>query len=146
MKKEPKQVIVMRSDLKMRKGKMMAQAAHAAMIFLSRKVIDSRQPQLETKEEKVLTKAFEFHNSSIPLSDAELDWLENKFTKIALRVDSEEELNRIYEEAKSAGLTVEKVIDSGATEFHGEPTFTCIAIGPDYPERIDPITRELKLW
>ena len=35
---EPKQVIVMRRDLGMRRGKEIAQGAHASMIWLSRRI------------------------------------------------------------------------------------------------------------
>ncbi len=37
------------------------------------------------------------------------------------------------------------VTDRGDTEFHGEPTVTCIAIGPGEDSDIDEITGHLKL-
>jgi PTH2 family peptidyl-tRNA hydrolase len=36
-------------------------------------------------------------------------------------------------------------VDSGRTEFHGVLTPTCCAVGPDFSERVDPITGHLKL-
>ena len=42
-------------------------------------------------------------------------------------------------------MLVQLCVDAGRTEFHGVPTATCCAIGPDWPERIDPITGHLKL-
>jgi PTH2 family peptidyl-tRNA hydrolase len=36
--------------------------------------------------------------------------------------------------------------DSGRTEFHGQPTLTACAIGPDLAERIDEITGDLTLY
>jgi peptidyl-tRNA hydrolase, PTH2 family len=51
----------------------------------------------------------------------------------------------VVQAAKDAGVLVQLVVDAGKTEFHGVPTPTCCAVGPDYPERIDPITGHLKL-
>lgn len=139
---KPKQVIVMRKDLNMRKGKMAAQAAHASMkVLLDRITEKSRLGELFgtapiPEEEQVLT---------IQISHVMNEWLMGKFTKICVSVDSEEELIRIYQEAHEAGLEVAMIIDSGLTEFNGEPTRTCIAIGPNYSEDIDKITGDLKL-
>ena len=44
------------------------------------------------------------------------------------------------------GLEVHLIEDSGLTEFHGQVTPTCVAIGPDYSEKIDPITGNLQLY
>jgi len=77
---------------------------------------------------------------------AEYDWLTTSYRKICLQVDSEKELLEIYEKAVEAGLEAHLITDSGLTEFHGVPTNTCIAIGPDYDERIDLITASLKLY
>ena len=51
----------------------------------------------------------------------------------------------IYNKAKDAGLNVCEIIDNGLTEFHGVKTKTCLAIGPDLSDKIDPITGNLKL-
>lgn len=56
-----------------------------------------------------------------------------------------EELLAIEEKAREAGVLVQLCIDTGRAEFHGVPTPTCCAVGPDFPERIDPITEHLKL-
>lgn len=123
---EIKQVIVMRNDLGMRKGKMIAQGAHAAMSFITRRMNSGTT-----------------HN--VTISKAEKAWLNSSFAKICVRVDSLEELLEIKQKAEDVGLEVHLITDSGRTEFHGEPTETCLAIGPDYSERIDPITGDLKL-
>ena len=47
--------------------------------------------------------------------------------------------------AEGSDLEVNVVTDNGATEFHGVPTVTCCAIGPDYSDKIDSITGNLKL-
>ena len=32
------------------------------------------------------------------------------------------------------------------TEFHGQPTFTCLALEPLPPEQVDPLTGDLPLF
>lgn len=122
-----KQVIVMRHDLKMRRGKQIAQGAHASMAFLTRRLSLSGQLSLD-----------EF-------SEIEREWLSGAFAKVCCRVNSEDELLAIYEAALAAGLEVHLITDSGRTEFHGQPTRTCLAIGPDDAAKIDPITGTLEL-
>ncbi|MFB6454236.1 aminoacyl-tRNA hydrolase [Chitinophaga sp. Hz27] len=127
--KHIKQVIVMRKDLNMRKGKMIAQGAHASIAFLTRQATVEGytfQTQLRNPEEV-------------------LEWMTEGFKKIALSVDSEEELDRIYQQAVDDGLVVTLITDSGLTEFGGVPTKTCCAIGPNKNEDIDRITKDLKL-
>jgi PTH2 family peptidyl-tRNA hydrolase len=112
-----KQIIVMRKDLGMRAGKMVSQGAHASVASVERFRDDPR------------VKA----------------WLASSFTKITVRVESEAELTTLYDQAVEAGLLAVQIVDSGRTEFDGVPTLTCIAIGPDTDEKLEPITGELKL-
>ena len=79
------------------------------------------------------------------LSRAEQIWTNSGFTKICVRVDSEEELLAIHQKALNVNLESHLITDSGRTEFNGVPTNTCIAIGPDYSDTIDQITGHLKL-
>ena len=72
-------------------------------------------------------------------------WIEGPFAKVCVRVDSEAELLDVYEQAQAAGLRANLITDSGRTEFHGQPTPTCLAIGPDDAEKIDSVTGELEL-
>jgi PTH2 family peptidyl-tRNA hydrolase len=116
-----KQVIVMRNDLNMRKGKMIAQGAHASIMF-----------------------TLDFGLGDLFPSQLQLTWMTHGMTKICVRCDSEEQLMDIYRQAKEAKLTVHLVRDAGLTEFT-EPTYTCLAIGPNKAEDIDKITGELKL-
>ena len=83
----------------------------------------------------------------IPEEDwaARRHWLSESFTKICVRADSEEDLLEIHAKAMLAGLHTAVIVDAGRTEFHGVPTTTCIAIGPEYPEDLVGITDELKL-
>lgn len=112
-----KQMIVMRHDLKMPVGKLIAQGAHASM----------KATLLNMEREEVK------------------EWLAGKFTKIAVLVRSEEELLEVYDRAREAGLIAELVTDAGLTVFNGVPTNTCIAVGPATHEKLVPITGHLKL-
>lgn len=135
-----KQVIVIRKDLKMRRGKEIAQGAHASMMFI-------RNILLEIKEKE--NKNYFGFPSSIEdfFRLDEWEWISGgRFAKITVVVNSEEELLAIEKSAKEAGLVVHTVVDAGMTEFHGVPTKTCLAIGPDQSEKIDRITGHLKLY
>lgn len=127
----PKQIILMRTDLMMTKGKMIAQGAHASM-----RVLLDHFKMNPLKVE---------HPEPIPHWPAFTEWLTGAFAKICLRVDSEEELLEHVKKATEAKLPVAIIVDSGRTMFHGVPTITCAAIGPAYPEGLDPITGDLKL-
>lgn len=132
--KEAKQVIVVRRDLGMSRGKMSSQVAHASLgCFL----LLSRQEQDEDiKKISILFK-----------EDSPLDcWLNGKFTKIVLAVDSLDELEKLYEEASNANLLTVMITDAGLTEFGNIPTKTCLCIGPHFPELIDPVTGMLPLF
>jgi PTH2 family peptidyl-tRNA hydrolase len=78
-------------------------------------------------------------------SEVERTWLTGEFARVCCWVDSEDQLMEIHDKAVAAGLELHRITDSGKTEFHGEPTRTCLAIGPDDVEKIDKITGELQL-
>jgi len=111
-----KQTLVIRNDLNMRKGKMVAQGAHAAL--------SAALTVLETPDCK--------------------EWLETGMTKIVLYVPSEEELIKLYNLSVSRGFPTSLIKDKAHTEFK-EPTFTAIAIGPADKEKIDELTKDLPL-
>jgi peptidyl-tRNA hydrolase, PTH2 family len=125
-----KQVIVIRKDLKMRRGKECAQAAHASMAFITRRL---RFPHGGPEARAVF-------------SPPEVTWLTTRFRKVTLQVDSEAELLSVFERAEAAGLVVHLITDAGLTEFGGEPTRTSLAIGPDYDSKIDAVTGDLRLY
>lgn len=133
----PKQVLVVRKDLNMRKGKIAAQCAHASMKILLDKMVKDVVPGFE-------------NTYALVLNDVEVGgpldmWLEDKFTKICVSVNSEAELDAIYEKALAAGVLCSIIVDSGKTEFHGVPTKTVVAIGPDWSYNVDAITGGLPL-
>lgn len=129
----PKQIIVMRKDLNMRKGKIAAQAAHASMAV----ILDQMH---ETYVDDIHQRAMYYQPES-----ALEQWLNGRFTKICVYVNSEEELLKVYADAQNKGFLCSLIKDAGLTEFGGVPTYTCCAIGPEFPEALDPITGHLPL-
>ncbi len=117
-----KQVLVLRKDLGMNKGKMIAQGAHAAMMCLIY-AEDQTAEHMEAIEE----------------------WALGNMAKIAVGVADGTELDDIIRKAKEAGLLVYEVIDSGKTVPACANVKTCAAIGPGPEEEIDKITGLLKL-
>ena len=113
-----KQVIVIRKDLKMRRGKEIAQGCHASM-----------KATLENMNHPDVKKL-----------------LKGPIAKIVVWVDSEEELLAIYQKALNANLVCSLIQDAGRTEFHGVPTYTTVAVGPAKDDRIDQVTGHLKLY
>lgn len=112
-----KQVLVVRKDLKMRMGKVAAQAAHAS---LKATIENMHDPRVQA-------------------------WLSGPFAKICVSVNSEEELLDVERKAAEAGLITSMIVDAGRTEFHGVPTRTVLAVGPAKNEELEPVTGDLKL-
>ncbi len=134
-------MIVMRRDLKMRKGKIAAQAGHActeALLMAMYKenrlgdLLDTpagMMLQMEGREESPLT-----------------EWFGGGVAKICVYVDSEEELLAIAAKAEEMGIIAAVITDAGATEFHGVPTRTCLALEPLPAEVADTLTGGLPLY
>lgn len=138
----PKQVVVMRKDLNMTKGKMIAQGGHAILGGIL-KMMNNGQTLIENPPE---IKDGKYTLSLEVEVGSELDqWLTGIFKKIGLKVNSEEELMEIYQKALDAGLPVNLIEDNGLTMFHGVKTKTCLSIGPCKDEDIDAITGHLGL-
>jgi peptidyl-tRNA hydrolase, PTH2 family len=110
-----KQVIVMRGDLKISRGKIAAQACHASLGSYKR------------ADEGMIKK-----------------WEQEGGKKVVVKVNDLRELFEIYELVKAADIPHFMVRDAGHTELP-ESTITCLGIGPDTDERIDKITYDLKL-
>ena len=115
---EYKQVIVFRSDLKVGKGKIAAQAGHAA--------ISAAQD------------AYVHHKKWWEA------WLFEGQRKIAVKVANEKELLELEEQAKELGLPNALIVDRGLTQIP-EGTITCLGIGPAPEEKIDRLTGQLPL-
>ena len=110
-----KQTILVRADLKLPKGKLAAQAAHASV-------------EATLRSDKDLVK----------------EWRVHGMAKIVVRVADERELLRYVQQAKDEGLTTAIITDAGRTVV-APGTRTCAAIGPSDEEDVDRICSELKL-
>ena len=110
-----KQAILIRQDLKLPKGKTVSQGAHASV-----------EAVLRSGKDKVSK------------------WRNEGMAKIVLKVNDVNDLKHYNQLAKDLGLITALITDAGRTTV--EPgTVTCLAIGPDEDEKIDKITKELKL-
>jgi PTH2 family peptidyl-tRNA hydrolase len=110
-----KQVILVRADLKMGKGKIATQAAHASIGAF--KLVD----------EEVAKK-----------------WEKEGGKKVVLKVKDEKELLQIYKEVKKEKIPCFLVRDAGLTQIKAG-TITALGIGPVERKKIDKITGRLKL-
>lgn len=110
-----KQVILVRQDLKLPKGKLASQAAHASVDAV-------------LKSNKRLVK----------------EWRSTGMKKIILKVKDLEELLKYEKNAKKADLVTAIITDAGLTTIEPGTT-TCVAIGPDAEEKIDKVTGDLKI-
>ncbi|MBS3169246.1 peptidyl-tRNA hydrolase Pth2 [Candidatus Woesearchaeota archaeon] len=110
-----KQVILVRQDLKLPKGKLAAQAAHASV-------------EAVLKSDPKNVKA----------------WRNEGMAKIVLKVKDEKELIAYFQKAKECGLVSSLITDAGRTVV-APGTKTCAAIGPAEEEEIDALTGTLSL-
>lgn len=136
-----KMMIVMRRDLKMRKGKIAAQAGHAcidAVIMALSK--EGRMNDFEITAEGLSLKQTD--KPSTPLSD----WFMYGCAKVCVYVDSEQALLDIAGKAVERGIIASVITDAGMTEFHGIPTKTCLALEPLPAEMADELTGALPLY
>ena len=124
----------------MRRGKEIAQGAHAAMKVLSDRILKPIDHDVCADERCI------WYQGYMEISQYMKDWLEGLFTKICLQVESEQELMDVYNKAKEAKIDCALIQDAGLTEFGGIPTYTCCAIGPWDAAQIDQITSHLKLY
>lgn len=113
-----KQVIVVRTDIKMSKGKMAAQAGHAAV------------------------SASEYARKNRP--EWWTPWIREGQCKIAVKVKSEQELLELERKSRNVGLPATLIVDRGLTELPPE-TITCLGIGPAPSDKVDTITGKLSL-
>ena len=110
-----KQVILVREDLKLPKGKLSSQVAHASVDTIlksDKKMIDL--------------------------------WKKEGAKKIVLKVKDEKELFKFKQMAEDSGLKTALIADAGHTAVE-PGTITCLGIGSDLAEKIDRITGKLKM-
>ena len=67
-------------------------------------------------------------------------------TPVRLYVDGEDALLEIAKKAEERGIIASVITDAGMTEFHGEPTKTCLALEPLPADVADELTGNLPLY
>jgi PTH2 family peptidyl-tRNA hydrolase len=115
---EYKQVIIVRIDLKMSKGKLAAQAGHAAV----------------SASEEARKRHPEWWKA----------WLEEGQCKIAVKAKSEDDLLKLMHKARTLHLPCALICDRGLTELPPN-TVTCVGVGPAPSSQIDKVTGSLSL-
>lgn len=110
-----KQVILVRDDLKLTKGKMAAQVSHASVAAT-------------LKSDK----------------DDVKKWAAEGMKKVVLKVKDKAELYAYKQKAEDAGLVVALITDAGHTQLE-PGTVTCLGIGPDKEDKMNKVTGDLKL-
>jgi peptidyl-tRNA hydrolase, PTH2 family len=115
---EVKQVIAVRKDIAMGRGKLAAQVAHAA-VFAAEKARSQRHDWFNI-------------------------WFRTGQAKVVVKAENLEELIKLENHARTIGLPAISIQDSGLTQIP-PGTVTCIGIGPGPAELIDKVTHHLKL-
>ena len=110
-----KQVIVVNESLKLPKGKLAAQVAHASVAAF-----------VETADE------------------ARKEWIECGMPKIVLQCPGEEELGRLEALAQERNISAGLITDAGRTVV-AAGTVTCLGLGPAEDSVLDAITGNMKL-
>ncbi len=115
---ELKQVIIIRTDIEMGKGKMAAQVAHASLMSY----LEANKSNKEVAEQ----------------------WLRNGEKKIVLKIDDPDKMKRLFDAFKYKGVPCALVSDAGLTQLP-PGTKTALGIGPWSSSEIDAFTSALKL-
>ena len=136
---EAKQMIIMRRDLKMRKGKIAAQSGHACVEAVLKALQKENRFDQLVDEDGYMTLNTE---DVTPLTQ----WFQKGVAKVCVYVDSEEELLALHKKAVELGYLDALIQDAGYTEFHGVPTYTCMALEPLYLDDANKITGDLPLY
>ncbi|MEM3841507.1 MAG: peptidyl-tRNA hydrolase Pth2 [Candidatus Micrarchaeaceae archaeon] len=115
---EIKQVIIVRADLDMGKGKLAAQVAHASLMSY-----------------------FESEKAS---PDTAKKWIDSGEKKIVLKVDNEDDLIKLFKAFQFKKVPCALVSDAGLTQIP-PGSKTALGIGPWKSSEIDVFTKTLKL-
>ncbi len=110
-----KQVILVRTDLKLPKGKLASQCSHASV-----------EAMLKSHKDYIS------------------EWKKEGMKKVVLKVKDLDELIKYKQEAEDEGLVTGLITDAGKTVVE-PGTVTCLGIGPDKEDKIDKVTGNLKM-
>lgn len=119
-----KQLLVVRKDLKMRRGKECAQCAHASVGVVTSTIWGD-------------------HGNLDPNVQV---WIDTGQAKITVTVNSEQEMDELHARAVERNMLTYQVVDHGRTEFNGVHTKTVLAIGPAPDDMFIGLTDHLPLY
>ncbi len=125
--RDAKMALIIRTDLKMRKGKIAAQCTHAGVMALTDEMLDMGSEQ----SPEIIVKALVFHEN-----DPLWAWMVKSYAKVTLKVETEQKLIEIYYAAKEEGLRAVLIMDEGRTQIP-KGSYTAVAIGPNWNEDVD---------
>jgi peptidyl-tRNA hydrolase len=133
-----KQVIITRADLNYgTKGKFASMVAHASVASLLKYFERGMDRYLGDHDEHSVQ-----YEGFVP--EYVDQWIQGDFAKITLKTDTLESLLALEAKAKELHIPSSLITDNGTTVFDG-PTIVSLAIGPWASDKIDEITKDLKL-
>lgn len=133
-----KQLIIVRKDLEMPVGKLAAQVSHASLLsFLnSLDKTNEKNERIENNQEIFI----------LNKDNYSYDWLHGSFAKVTLGVKNENQLLKYKKIAEENDIPFALITDEGRTCFDGEPTITCLGVGPYENDTLDKFFKKLRLY
>lgn len=150
-----KQIIIVRKDLNMSKGKMAAQVAHASMAFLTNTI---KHSVCGTTTDLYVSPIKYYRCSLYIPEDIYKDWICGSFTKIILEAKNKYQLEKVYTIANELGLLEDidyfPIKDNCYTELEPEEvdengvgrTLTCVGFVPLSDETANKISKKYQLY
>ena len=145
------QYIVVDRKLNMTRGKLMAQAAHASMSFLTNKM---RQDLCRDEKDNVIENYGYYYIDTVIDKELYDNWIDGNFSKVILAVDGKEDFYKVVESAKENGFVENRdffiIRDACLTELEPEDESgtcaTCIGFTPMEKEKLFPVVGNLPLF
>lgn len=132
MEEKVKQLIIVRKDLDMPVGKLSAQVSHASLLsFLN-----------ACNKQKNKNSIHYVINDN----DFNYEWINGSYPKVVLAVKNENQILKYKQKAEENGIPCALITDEGRTCFDGQPTITCLGVGPFDKDILDKIFKRLRLY
>jgi len=129
MKRDLKQVILLRRDLKLRRAEAAALASKASMAFIVEGDESDRSGSVQ-----------------VELSGIEAEWMLGSSTRIVLGVTSEDAMRKLLLKAEIQGVSTYEITGSSSGKADEGIQLIAAALGPDDSDKLDLITGNLKLF
>ena len=129
MKRELKQVILLRRDMKLRRAEAAALASKASMSFILESDMSERSS-----------------NVQVDISGIEAEWMLGSAKRIVLGVSSEDTMKKLLLKAEVQGVSTYEIIGSSSGKADEGSQIIAASLGPDEDDKLDIITGNLKLF